>query len=233
MNAIRARVGGNSMRKTTCTVCLAVFILAFALASPAWAAVGVIETTAGETLEGQLSEEFILLESPIVGQLTLAAAHVTRVNISPGRVELAGGDTLSGTVKNELIHFTTEFAAVAIKTDKVKSLAVKDVTPPAVAPGAVEVRLRNGDRVKGVLTFEKTARPSVGVATGYAGTVNVALNEIADIQPAGDKYQVTMRDGSRLTGAITNAFFVLRTAYGELVLPRTAIAAFIFPKTAK
>ncbi|MDI6871461.1 MAG: hypothetical protein QME79_08940 [Bacillota bacterium] len=207
--------------------------LVLALGSPAWAAVGVIETTAGETLEGQLAEEFVFLESPIVGQLTLAANQVTRVTISPGKVELAGGDVLSGTIKNELIHFTTEFAAVAIRTDKVRSLTVKDVTLPAGAPGGVEVRLRNGDQVRGALTFDRAARPSVGVSTSYAGTVSVALGEIADIQSTGDQYLVTMRDGSRLTGAITNAFFVLRTAYGELVLPRAAIASFTFPKTVK
>jgi hypothetical protein len=204
--------------------------LAVTLAGPHQAAVGVIETTAGETLQGELAEEFILLDSPIVGPLTLAANQVTRITISPGRVELAGGDVLSGSVRNEQFHFTTEFAAVAIRTDKVKSLVVKDVTPPAEAPGGVEVRLRNGDQVKGALTFDKVARPSVGVSTTYAGTVSVALGEIADLTSGGDQYLVTMRDGSRLTGAITNAFFVLRTAYGELVLPRTAIAGFVFPK---
>ncbi|HHW15575.1 MAG TPA: hypothetical protein GXX28_11685 [Firmicutes bacterium] len=198
--------------------------------APVQAAVGVIETTAGEVLQGQLTEEFIILDNPLVGQLTLGAGQITRVTVNPGRVELAGGDVLSGTVKNELIHFTTEFAAVAIRTDKVKSLAVKDVAVPAGAPGGVEVRLRNGDRVLGALTFDKTIRPSVGILTDYAGTVNVDLAEIANIESSGEQYAVTLRDGSRLTGAITNVFFVLRTAYGELVLPRTAIAGFTFPK---
>lgn len=207
--------------------------LAIAICGSVWAAAGMIETTAGETLEGQLAEQFVLLDSPIVGQLTLAANLVTRVTISPGRVELVGGDVLSGTIRNEQLHFTTEFASVAIRTDKVKSLVVKDVTPPAAAPGGVEVRLRNGDQVRGALTFDKVTRPSVGVLTSYAGTVNVDLGEIADIQSSGDQYLVTMCDGSRLTGAITNAFFVLRTAYGELILPRTAIASFSFPKAKK
>lgn len=221
------------MKRTTSTVLLAALGLALALGAPALATMGVIETTAGETLEGQLSEEFILLESPIVGQLTLAANQVTQVVMNPGRVELAGGDSLSGAVRNELIHFTTEFAAVAIRTDKVKTLTVQDVAVPPDAPDGVEVRLRNGDRVRGALTFDKNARPSVGLLTSYAGTVNVALNQIADIQSSGDGYQVTMRDGSRVSGAIANAFFVLRTAYGELVLPRTAIAGFTFPSVRK
>lgn len=223
------------MKKTRRTIRAAALALLLTLAGglPTAASVGVIETTAGETLEGKLAEEFILLDSPIVGQLTLAANQVTRVTVSPGRIELVGGDVLSGTLKNDLIHFTTEFAAVAIKTDKVKSLVVKDVTAPAGAPGGVEVRLRNGDVVRGALTFDKTAKPSVGVQTGYAGMVNVTLAEIADIQSSADQYSVTMRDGSRVTGAITNAFFVLRTAYGELVLPRPAIAAFLFPKVAQ
>jgi hypothetical protein len=217
--------------KTTTQLVTAVLGLALVLLGtfPAGAAVGVISTTAGETLEGQLAEEFILLDSPIVGQLTLSANQVTRVTVSPGRVELAGGDALSGAIRNELIHFSTEFAAVAIRTDKVKSLVIKDVAIPAGAPGGVEVRLRNGDVVRGALTFDKAVKPCVGVQTGYAGMVNVTLAEIADIQASGDQYLVTTRDGSRVTGAITNAFFVLRTAYGELVLPRTAISGFLFP----
>lgn len=214
------------------TAALALVVGAWLAAAtvPASAAVGVIETTAGEVLQGELTEEFILLDNPLVGQLTLGAGQITRVTVNPGRVELAGGDVLSGNVKNELIHFTTEFAAVAIRTDKVKSLTVQGVAVPAGAPDGVEVRLRNGDRVQGALTFDKTLRPSVGVLTDYAGTVNVNLAEIANIESSGEQYTVTLRDGSRLTGALTNVFFVLRTAYGELVLPRTAIAGFTFPK---
>lgn len=210
-------------------VALLALVLGMAAGSPARAAV-VIETTAGESLEGQLAEEFILLDSPITGRLTLSTGQVTRVTIAPGRVELAGGDVLSGTIRNEQLHFATEFASVAIRADKIKSLLVKGAPPPAGAADEVEVRLSNGDRVHGALTFDKVSKPSVGVQTGYAGTISVALGEIANIQSSGELYVVTTRDGSRLTGAITNAFFVLRAAYGELVLPRSAIAGFVFPQ---
>ncbi|MGE5623486.1 MAG: hypothetical protein ACM3UP_00515 [Methanocella sp.] len=209
-------------------VALLALVLGVAAGSPARAAVA-IETTAGESLEGQLAEEFILLDSPIAGQLTLSASQVTRVSLSPGRVELAGGDVLSGTIRNEQIHIATEFASVAIRADKIKSLLVKEVAQPARSADEVEVRLTNGDRVHGALTFDKVSKPSVGVKTGYAGTISVALAEIADIQSSGEQYVVKTRDGSRLTGAITNAFFVLRAAYGELVLPRSAISGFTFP----
>lgn len=204
-------------------------LIAVGMVSSAVAA-STLETITGESYAGQLSDRHILLESPWAGPLPVASSYVVKVTTQPGRVELIGGDVLTGVIRNDRFNFTTEFADITVEPSKVKALLLEPAQGPARADDVV-VTMDNGDVVRGKLTVDESRRTAITLATSYAGVVNVSLKSISGVKRLDAKgYEVTLRDGSRVSGAILNSSYVLTTPYAELVIPRTSVAGFVFPK---
>lgn len=189
-----------------------------------------LETVSGETYSGRLSDNHILLESPWAGPLPIAVSFVAKVYTQPGRVELAGGDVLTGVIRNERFNFQADFAEIVVEPAKVKSLVLESARAEG-RPEDVTVALENGDVVRGKLTVDESRRTAISLSTSYGGVVNVMLKAVASIKRVDPKaYEVQMRDGSKMSGEVLNASYVLTTEYAELVIPRTAVASFSFPK---
>ena len=216
------------MRALRTGIILALTIMT-ALAAVAMASSS-LETVSGENYTGRLSDNHILLESPWAGPLPIATSFVAKVYTQPGRLELVGGDVVSGIIRNERFNFQADFADIVIEPAKVKTLVLEPVKSEG-HPEDVTVVMDNGDVVRGKLTVDESRRSAISLVTSYGGVVNVFLKAVAAIKRADPKtYEVLMRDGSRMSGSILNTSYVLSTEYAELVIPRTAVTSFSFPK---
>ena len=126
------------------------------------------------------------------------------------RVVLANGDVLSGFLENETIHLAAGGRSQGVPVEGIAQLSLRAAGRAAGPPAPFRALLRNGDSV-GVTAAFAPLRLRIG---GRTMEVSAAEVERVDFTEAGNKAEVALRSGDRVSGEIVGERLPLVLASG-------------------
>jgi len=168
----------------------------------------------GDTLRGTLGDARFRLRTAY-GAVELPREVVTTIIFDTGerglaRVVLANGDALSGFLENETIHLAAGGRSQGVPVEGIAQLSLRAAGRAAGPPAPFRALLRNGDSV-GVTAAFAPLRLRVG---GRTMEVSAAEVERVDFTEAGNKADVALRSGDRVSGEVVGERLPLVLASG-------------------
>jgi len=169
----------------------------------------------GDTLRGTLGDAHFRLRTAY-GAVDLPREVVTTIIFDTGerglaRVVLANGDALSGFLENETIHLAAGGRSQGVPVEGIAQLSLRAAGRGGAGPPApFRALLRNGDSV-GVTAAFAPLRLRVG---GRTMEVSAAEVERIDFTEAGNKADVALRSGDRVSGEVVGERLPLVLASG-------------------
>jgi len=173
----------------------------------------------GDTLRGTLTDPHLRVRTAY-GAVELGREAVATVLFDTGerglaRIVLANGDTLSGFLENEAIHLAAGGRTQSVPVDAIAQLSLRAGRGAAPPPAAFRALMRNGDSLLVTGAFAPL-RVRVG---GRTMEVSAAEVERIDFTEAGNKAEVVLRSGDRVSGEVVGDRLPLVLAAG----PRLAV----------
>ncbi len=173
----------------------------------------------GDTLRGTLTDPHLRVRTAY-GAVELGREAVATVLFDTGerglaRIVLANGDTLSGFLENEAIHLAAGGRTQSVPVDGIAQLSLRAGRGAAPPPAAFRALMRNGDSLLVTGAFAPL-RVRVG---GRTMEVSAAEVERIDFTEAGNKAEVVLRSGDRVSGEVVGDRLPLVLAAG----PRLAV----------
>src|SRR5438552_646050 len=169
----------------------------------------------GDTLRGTLGDARFRLRTAY-GAVELPREVVTTIIFDTGerglaRVVLANGDALSGFLENETIHLAAGGRSQGVPVEGIAQLSLRAAGRGGAGPPApFRALLRNGDSVRVTAAFAPL-RLRVG---GRTMEVSAAEVERVDFTEAGNKADVALRSGDRVSGEVVGERLPLVLASG-------------------
>ena len=169
----------------------------------------------GDTLRGTLGDARFRLRTAY-GAVELPREVVTTIIFDTGerglaRVVLANGDALSGFLENETIHLAAGGRSQGVPVEGIAQLSLRAAGRGGPGPPApFRALLRNGDSVRVTAAFAPL-RLRVG---GRTMEVSAAEVERVDFTEAGNKADVALRSGDRVSGEVVGERLPLVLASG-------------------